>query len=246
MGSYTRYLIPPRNWWKTWMTHVDAYPLFLPMLLGTCLVIYFGGRKLYKHPDCRTQPTKCRSEVEIDHTFDALGVEQSRDHTIWLRRFQNRLGSLLDPLGAATYFSAPMKPSVAIASWDRTSSMHQGPFTGDEIGTMTSIGPSPLQQMVNMKEVSDEELVVFAHEQESEFKAMVADLPKPSFPAQTLAHFVNNAEVLELEYQLLAKLSGSPKVSLDTDSARVSNYINKLKSLQGSTNLTFDDVMLTS
>jgi len=224
--AYSRYIVAPRSFYKTWLSHIDAYPLFVANAAGCALVMYFGYRKMYKHPDNRWQTGNVLSP-EADGSFDETAIEKASDWLRWMRQFEHKTASFNELLFATTNWTSTTDKQKAELAWNRSEISYTPSNDAEEYKNIltTFIEPSYLQKMVAMEEVDADEI---QQPGEVELENPMLETVKNLTEEQEV-HILNllgkHADVLDLEYQVAVSHSELPDKS-----DMVRNFCKKLKS----------------
>jgi len=226
--SYSRYLVPPRSFYKTWLSHVDAYPLFAANAFGVVLVGYFGYRKMFKHNDCDLH-TNTVFTPQVDGSMTQQKIDHIDGWWRWMRQFQGKTATINELLLCTSIWISTTRSNVAECVWDRTTITYE---PSSELYQMRpTIHPSHLQQMIAMQEVGEDEVQdvldsfpVRARSSRS-YADQVSDAVGTEKGASVIQNLADHAEVLGIQYKILANQG-----VIKGDSAYAKNYINKLKS----------------
>jgi len=247
MSQYTRYLIPPRSFYKSWLSHYDAFPLFAANALGGFVVLYFGFRKMFKHPDV-AQPSNPVLDPLTESSFTEKNITQLDDWWKWFRNVSNATANLsMSPLNLfvlpqSSWMSNVLKVRPE-SDWDR---VREFETPKEVLKRRSTIPPSPLQTMTAMKEVSPADRTLFDQElEEAESKKLKREMEivqklnedpyftnvridnktNTTFQNLVFQELSQNTDVLKKQYELVALEMG-----IKEDSKFVDEYTRKLKS----------------
>jgi len=220
---YSRYLVPARNLFKTWH-HIDSYPLFSLWIGGTAGVLYFGYRKVWKHPDIVTNGPGIL-DPESDGSMTEREISKILDWTRWFKMTVYEVGMINEALNfAGTMTISGEKGKYADLSqlkFDQTEMRAECKnYVKDQRAV---IQPSALQSMIAMQNISDDELPMIVDSIISDYSERDTELTREA-RVKVAKDLALHADVLEKQYAVLAHQSG-----LKSD-PRVKEYCNKLAS----------------
>lgn len=233
--SYSRYIIGPRSFWKTWMSHIDAYPLMAANAAGCVLVAFFGYRKMFKHPDNRWQTGEILTPEADGSWDDEYVMSRVSDWVRWMRQFEHKMGIANENIRATSSWTSTTNKGQAELIWDRAN-MSYAPSNSREYYEeilRIPIQSSFLQKMTNMEEVETDDILAVAKNYEKEIKTgLEKQLLSQDDKVALLNLLGKHADVLELEYKIATANSELG------ESSNVKSFINQLRSFSNDTTYT--------
>jgi len=220
-SSYTRYIINPRSFYKVWLSHVDAYPLFVANAAGVGLVTYFLYRKLVKHPDVKL--TTCSSFLDpiTDGSFDEGSIKKIDDWRVWLDSFLRAKTNMADLFPFYQLWGESLGKYEN--AWDRTDVVDI-PSRATKV-EHPRIASSFYQEMIALKKVTEAEDIAV---DEYFFVADETASKLPLVTKESIVSLAGNVGIMEAQLKILAEETGHFKPSAKS----ITDYCSKLRSIK--------------
>jgi len=224
--SYNRFLIPPKSFYKIWISHIDAWPLFAANAAGVILCGYAMYRKCFCNPN-----VTIKSGTVLDpFTTGSMGerqIKQIDEWRIWFESLMGGMAGVSSPVQDILINSLGEQLSSRARSWDRV----------DEDGVVhkdayRAIVPwSNFQEMISIKETLDKEGLTcneFIFDEKKEASPVSVDKKK------VVMLLAKRVDLLDDQFKVLAVETGL----FDGDFKGADEYFAKLRSIKDESDIT--------
>jgi len=226
--AYQRFCIPPKSFYKTWISHIDAWPLFAANGLGIVLCGYAMYRKCFQNPNLIVSTAESFLDPVTCGSMGEKQIQQIDRWKIWFHNIMGNMDSVSGPFKDRHVNSLGEQLKGRKRSFDRTEAR-----SAVNKDIERPIVPwSPFQEMISIKEVLDSESVNF-----NEFiveEAKEAASPVSIDEKKAVMLLAKRADLLGDQFKVLAAETGL----FDGNFKGANEYIAKLKSIKDESDIT--------